>query len=77
MTKDALKKSIVEKAKREGLSIAEDSVERIAKFAVSVVTDVVAYTENTYDDMVWAAVKVKAEEILLELADKIDESDNE
>lgn len=72
MTKDELKKQIIADAKAEGLEVAEDAAERIAIFALKVVDRIVNYTDNTYDDMVWGAVKTKAQEIVLELVDKID-----
>lgn len=72
MTKDELKKKIIADAKAEGLEIAEDSAERLVRFALKTVGSVVEYTENKYDDMVWGAVKGKVEEVALELVDKID-----
>jgi hypothetical protein len=72
MTKDEFKKIIVEKAKAKGLDIAEDAVQDLQDLAFEIVTEIVAMTPNTYDDMIWAAVKGKADEVLDGLIDKID-----
>lgn len=72
MTKAELKASIVAKAKAKGLDIAEDAVERLVELAIEIVGDVVHFTENKYDDLVWAAVEGKVKEVLLSLVDKID-----
>ena len=72
MTREELNNQIIEEAKVHGLEIAEDAAEKAALFALAVVGKVVAFSENKYDDMVWAAVEGKAKEIVLELVDKID-----
>ena len=59
-------------AKSKGLDVAEEAVEGLVDVAFAVVSAVVKSTSNKYDDMVWAAVKGKAEELLDGLVDKID-----
>lgn len=72
MTKDELKKKIVDLAKAKGLNIAEDAAQDLQDLAFEIITEIVALTENTYDDMIWAAVKGKADELLDGLIDKLD-----
>tara|TARA_Y100000310_G_scaffold243676_1_gene248252 strand:- start:22465 stop:22695 length:231 start_codon:yes stop_codon:yes gene_type:complete len=76
MTKQDLKKIIVEKAKAKGLDIAEDAVQDLQDLAFEIVGEIVAMTPNTYDDMIWTAVKGKADEVLDGLIDKIDGQEN-
>lgn len=71
-TKEDFKKKILEMAKARGLDLAEDAAEKVVDLAMDVVSEVVALTENKYDDMIWTAVKGKVEEALDNLADKID-----
>lgn len=72
MSEQDFKAKLVEMAKKRGLDLAEDAAEGLAELALDVVGELVSKSENTYDDMIWAAMKGKAEEALKELVDKID-----
>ena len=72
MTKEELKKQVVEMAKAKGLVVAEEAAGDIQDLAFEIVDLVVKLTKNTYDDMIWGAVKGKADEMLDSLIDKID-----
>ena len=67
-----LKTELVTLAKAKGLDIAEDAAGKLVEVAFDVVEMVIAKSENTYDDMIFAAVKGKAKEMVKELVDKID-----
>jgi hypothetical protein len=72
MTKEELKKELETEAKAKGLDLAEKSLEEIVDFLFSAVGKIVSYTPNQYDNMVWAAIKGTAEELIDGLVDKID-----
>jgi len=67
-----MKKALVEMAKKRGLDVAEDAAGNLAELAIDVVKELVKATENTYDDMIFAALEGKAREALGDLVDKID-----
>lgn len=69
-----LKKELVDKLKEKGLVVAEDAVEDLIKVLFEVGKDAIIASENKYDDFL-LAVLPKAEEMLLELADKIDQKE--
>jgi len=72
MTKEELKKELETEAKAKGLDLAEKSLEEIVDFLFSAVGKIVSYTPNQYDNMVWAAIKGTAEELIDGLVDKVD-----
>lgn len=72
MEKSELKGKILSLAKSKGLVIAEDSVEALQDLAFEIIGEVIALTPNKYDDMIWSALKGKADEALDGLIDKID-----
>jgi len=67
-----MKEQLVALAKSRGFEIAEDAAEQLSGLAFDVVSLAVSLSSNPYDDMVWAAVKGKAEEEVAKLVDKID-----
>ena len=72
-----MKEKIIAIAKEEGLEIAEESVKDLVEVVFKVMDEVVAETENTIDDMVYAALKAKGKAYLLDKADEINPEDNE
>ncbi len=72
MTKEEMKKEVIALAKAKGLNIAEDAAGDIQDLAFEVIDLIVKLTKNTYDDMIWMAVKGKADEMLDSLIDKLD-----
>lgn len=72
MTKEDLKKIIKEKAKAKGLDIAEDAVQDLQDLSFEIIEEIVKLTPNNYDDMIWNAIKGKADEVLDGLIDKLD-----
>lgn len=67
-----MKEEIKKILKDQGLDVAEDALQETAKMALEIVEVVVKHSPNKYDDMVWAAVKGKAEELLEDIIDKVD-----
>lgn len=63
---------VVRIAKEEGLDIAEDAVQSLQNVAFKIIDEVIKLTPNNYDDMIWMALKGKADEVLDGLIDKID-----
>lgn len=72
MNSSEFKKIILEKAKAKGLIVAENAAGDLQELAFEIVDEVVKLTANKYDDMVWTAVRGKADEMLKGLVDKID-----
>lgn len=72
MEKKDYRALVVKIAREEGLDIAEDAVQSLQDVAFKIVGEVVAMTPNQYDDMIWTALKGKADEVLDGLIDKID-----
>lgn len=69
---EEMKKKLVEMAKKRGLDVAEGAAGDLAELAIDVVKALVQASENTYDDMIFAALEGKAREALGDLVDKID-----
>ena len=72
MEKADYKALVIKIAKEEGLDIAEDAVQSLQDVAFKVVGEIIKMTPNKYDDMIWEAVKGKADEVLDGLIDRID-----
>lgn len=69
---EEMKKELLDLAKGKGLDIAEESLQDLAELALEIVGVVVKHSANNYDDMIYAALKGKAQEVLSSLIDKID-----
>ena len=66
------KQELIELAKSKGLDIAEDALQSLGELALEIVGKLIEQSENKYDDMIFAAVKGKAQEELKKLIDKVD-----
>lgn len=66
------KEELIQLAKDKGLDIAEDALQSLGELALEIVGKLIEQSENQYDDMIFAAVKGKAEEELKKLIDKLD-----
>ena len=70
--KEEFKAKLEQIVKDQGLEVLEDAAMKLIDIMVEVGEAVVEYTDNPYDNMIFASLKSKAEEMLKDLADKID-----
>ena len=62
----------LEKLEKLGLVKAEETLEGVVEVLFEMVDEYVAETENTMDDLAYAALKGLAMEMVKELVDKVD-----
>lgn len=65
-------KELAKHLKEQGLELAEDAAEKIAKASFAWLKESAAISENKYDDMAVAVALPKMEEEVFKLVDKID-----
>lgn len=71
MEEQSIKDFIIEELKKQGMDVAEDAAISMVKSVLNIIPQVVAKTENKYDDLLIPVLGV-VEKPIMDLLDKID-----